>query len=118
MLRTATCEVFVVLIQRAGFLVVRADRLEVLLDQFVIIAMAGVFEERNLACLPDAVFLQEGLLRPRIYHFAVRAHEFDALNSLVFVQEDYLQVFAIFLLPLLLLGLMRHLLRSLILGQD
>ena len=96
---------------------VRADRLEVLLDQIVIIAMAGVFEERNLACLPDAVFLQEGLLRPRIYHFAVRAHEFDALNSLVFVQEDYLQVFAIFLLPLLLLGL-RHLLRCLILGQD
>ena len=36
LLRTATCEVFVVLIQRAGFLVVRADRLKVLLDQIVI----------------------------------------------------------------------------------
>ena len=47
LLRTATCEadIFVVLIQRAGFLVVRADRLKVLLDQIVIQAMADAFEE-------------------------------------------------------------------------
>ena len=64
MLRSATCEgsVFVVLIQRAGFIVVRADRMEVLLDQLVIHAVSDTFEERGLASLPYAIFLQEGLL--------------------------------------------------------
>ena len=92
--------------QRASLLMEGANCFQILVHLWNLIkTTANWVDQGSLARLPDAIFLQESLLRPWVDHFTVSPHKF-LTNYFAFIQEYNLQVFSI-LCCLLLFYLMR-----------